>query len=207
MSPATTRSITSKSQSKSKSQHQQPQRSSSKQPLVFRFQNDDTILRRILTESKTIALIGASDKPHRDSYHIMGLLLDYGYDVYPVNPILATKKDDNDGNNIKLYNRTIYSSMKDISNNGIKIDLVNIFRRSDQVETIVNEIIDIGDAKCIWFQIGVINDTATRKAVDNGLLVARDVCPYHELPRLGITGPNNNNNSNNDKNNDNDNMY
>ncbi|OEU16224.1 NAD(P)-binding protein, partial [Fragilariopsis cylindrus CCMP1102] len=146
----------------------------------------DTILRRILTESKTIALIGASDKPHRDSYHIMGLLLYYGYDVYPVNPILATKKDDNDGNNIKLYNRTIYSSMKDISNNGIKIDLVNIFRRSDQVETIVNEIIDIGDAKCIWFQIGVINDTVTRKAVDNGLLVARDVCPYHELPRLGI---------------------
>ena len=76
----------------------------------------------------------------------MGVLLEYGYDAYPVNPILATKKDDNDGNSIKLYNRTIYSSMKDISNIGIKIDLVNIFRRSDQVETIVNEILDIGDA-------------------------------------------------------------
>ena len=55
----------------------------------------------------------------------------------------------------------------------MKIDLVNLFCRSDQVETIVNEILDIGDAKCIWFQIGVINDTATRKAIDNRLLVAQ----------------------------------
>ena len=53
---------------------------------------------------------------------LWGVLLDYGYDVYPVNPMLAATKKDNDGNTIKIYNRTIYSSMEDISNIGIKID-------------------------------------------------------------------------------------
>jgi predicted CoA-binding protein len=199
MSP-TTRSNTSQSQQSQQSQSQSEHKSSK-----FKFKNDDNILRRILTESKNIALIGASDKPHRDSYEIMGLLLEYGYNVYPVNPLLAAKKDNN-GSNIKLYNRTVYSSMKDIASKaGIKIDLVDIFRKSDQVENIVNEIIDIGDAKCVWFQIGVNNDIATKKAINAGLLVARNVCPYHELPRLGITGPNgpnptNSNNSNSSSN-------
>jgi len=205
MSP-TTRSNTSQSQQSQQSQSQSEHKSSK-----FKFKNDDNILRRILTESKNIALIGASDKPHRDSHEIMGLLLEYGYNVYPVNPTLAAKKDNN-GSNIKLYNRTVYSSMKDIASKaGIKIDLVDIFRKSDQVENIVNEIIDIGDAKCVWFQIGVNNDIATKKAINAGLLVARNVCPYHELPRLGITGPNgpnptNSNNSNSSSNHNNNHM-
>lgn len=147
------------------------------------FRNTDAMTRRILTESKTVAVVGASNKPHRDSYEITGLWIEHGYEVYPVNPNIAKLSPPNN----RIHGRLVYSSLEEIPTS-ICIDLVDIFRKSSEAGTVVESAINIG-AKSVWLQEGVIDPKAAKRAIQNGLNVAMDVCPYHELPRLGITGP------------------
>lgn len=148
------------------------------------FRNTDAMTRKILTESKTVAVVGASNKPHRDSYEITGLWIEHGYEVYPINPLVAKLSPPNN----KIHRRVVYPSLEEISS-GIQIDLVDIFRKSSEAGKVVDSAISIG-AKSVWLQEGVIDAKAAKRAIQNGLNVAMDVCPYHELPRLGITGPN-----------------
>ena len=133
----------------------------------------DTLIKDILTATKSIALVGASKKPERPSYRVMKFLIEQGYDVYPVNPGLA---------GTELLGREVYATLSDIP---APIDMIDIFRKSDAVGPITDEAIEKG-AKVIWTQLGVINPAAAEKAEKSGLKVVTDRCPAIEIPRLGL---------------------
>jgi predicted CoA-binding protein len=132
----------------------------------------DNLIDRILTESRTIALVGASEKPSRPSHGVMAFLQDRGYRVIPVNPGLAGRT---------LLGETVYARLTDIA---MRVDMVDIFRRSEEVGPIVDDAITIG-AKFIWMQLGVIHEPAAQKARAAGLGVVMDRCPAIELQRTG----------------------
>lgn len=139
----------------------------------------DGLLRRILTETKTIALVGASDKPHRASNGVMRFLQGRGYRVIPVNPTLAGKQ---------LNGELVYAGLKDIPQDKTgRIDMVDIFRNSADAAAPTLEAIEIG-AKFVWMQLDVVNELAATKARDAGLEVVMDRCPAIEHPRL-MRGP------------------
>ncbi|MGE0420575.1 MAG: O-acetylhomoserine aminocarboxypropyltransferase, partial [Acetobacteraceae bacterium] len=132
----------------------------------------DARLRRILSSVRTIAMVGASSNWNRPSYFVMKYLQQKGYRVIPVNPGTAGKDQ---------LGERIYASLKDIPD---KIDMVDIFRASDQVGPVVDDAIAIG-AKVVWMQLGVRNDTAAEKAEAAGLEVIMNRCPKIEYGRLG----------------------
>lgn len=133
-------------------------------------------IQSILEQVKTIALVGASDKPTRDSYIVMAYLLAQGYQVIPVSPKLAGQT---------LLGKQVYASLKDIP---VPIDMVDVFRNSDAAYSVAEEAINI-DAKVLWLQIGVINYEAEQLALKAGLKVIMDLCPKLEIKRLGMEKP------------------
>jgi predicted CoA-binding protein len=128
--------------------------------------NNESTIRKILSNSKTIALVGASPKRDRPSNYVMKFLLDHNYDVIPINPGLEGQE---------LYGKTVYASLSSIPKT-VEIDMVDIFRNSAAVLPIVDEAIQAG-AKYIWMQIGVVNEEAAEKARKAGLDVVQDACP------------------------------
>ncbi len=133
---------------------------------------NDNELRRILTETKRIALVGASNKPERPSYHVLEYLLEKGFDVTPVNPGLAGQE---------ILGRKVVGSVAEAA----PLDMVELFRRSEDVGQPVDEAIRFG-AKTIWMQLGVINEAAAARARAAGLAVVMDRCPAIDMPRLGL---------------------
>jgi hypothetical protein len=128
-----------------------------------------TPILKILKNFKTIAVIGASANPERPSNSVSSYMMMHGYNVIPVNPTIG-----------EVLGKKCYSSLSAIPE---KIEVVDIFRRSEDVMPIVDEAIKIG-AKVIWMQEGIINAEAANKARDAGLLVVMDKCMLKEHERL-----------------------
>ncbi|AFJ47553.1 CoA-binding protein [Shimwellia blattae] len=136
---------------------------------------NDELIAGILNSTRTIALVGASDKPDRPSYRVMAFLLDKGYHVIPVSPKVAGKT---------LLGQQGYATLADVPE---PIDMVDVFRNSDAALEVAREAIAAG-ARSLWLQLGVINHEAEALARQAGLQVVMDRCPAIEIPRLGITG-------------------
>ncbi|MGO4677086.1 CoA-binding protein [Bosea sp. 2YAB26] len=134
---------------------------------------EDALIRRILREVKTIALVGASANEARPSWIVTKYLLDRGYDVIPVNPGLAGQT---------LLGKTVYGSLKEIP---IPVDMVEIFRNSEAAGPITDEALALSPLpKVIWMQLSVRNDAAAARADAKGLTVIMNRCPKIEYGRL-----------------------
>jgi uncharacterized protein len=133
----------------------------------------DSDIADLLSSVRTIALIGASDRPDRPSYRVMKFLQDHGYRVLPVNPQITGEH---------VHGEFVWRELGQI---GEPIDMVDIFRRPEAAGEAVDEAIKAG-AKAVWMQLGVINEEAARRAEAAGLKVVMDRCPAIEIPRLGL---------------------
>jgi uncharacterized protein len=135
---------------------------------MFEATSDDE-MRQILSNSKTVAVVGISDKPDRASFRVADFLMKRGYRILPVNPTIDT-----------ALGVRVYASLRDLDE---RVDVVDVFRRSDTVMEVVEDAVAIG-AKVVWMQEGVINHEAARRARDAGLQVVMDHCMMKEYRRL-----------------------
>lgn len=126
-------------------------------------------LRRILMQCRTIAVVGLSANWHRPSYFAAKYMLEHGYTVIPVNPAYK-----------EVLGQACYPSLRDVPQ---KVDMVDCFRRAEDIPAIADETIGIG-ARVLWMQLGVINPEAARKAEAAGLEVVMDRCVKIEYARL-----------------------
>ena len=133
----------------------------------------DEDIRELLAGARTIAMVGASDRPDRASHRVMKFLQDQGYRVIPVNPQITGEH---------VHGEYVWRELSQI---GEAIDIVDIFRRPAAAGEAVDQAIAVG-AKAVWMQIGVINEEAAARAEAAGLTVVMDRCPKIEIPRLGI---------------------
>ncbi len=132
---------------------------------------EDSYIRGILERVRTIAMVGASANEMRPSYFAMLYLRNKGYRIYPVNPRYAGER---------ILGETVYPDLASLPE---VPDMVQIFRRSEEVPPIVEEAIRIG-ARVVWMQLGVVHEEAARRAEEAGLQVVMNRCPKIEYGRL-----------------------
>lgn len=135
---------------------------------------EDSYLRKILRECRTIAMVGLSANWNRPSYFAAKYLLDRGYKVIPVNPAAAGQE---------ILGQKVYGALTDLR---VKADMVDIFRNSEAAGPISDDAIAHG-AKVVWMQLGVRNDVAAKRAEAAGLKVVMNRCPKIEHSRLAGT--------------------
>lgn len=128
-----------------------------------------SLINKVLNETRVIAVVGLSNKPHRDSYRVAQYLQHQGLRIVPVNPMC----DD-------ILGEPCYDSLEDLP---MQIDMVDCFRRSELIPDIARSAVTIG-AKCLWMQLGIVNDEARAIAQDAGLDVIIDKCTKIEHQRL-----------------------
>jgi uncharacterized protein len=133
---------------------------------------DDDTIRKVLTETKRVALVGASANPARAAHGVQLFLQRHGYHVTPVNPGLAGQA---------LHGQTVVAGLQDAA----PLDMVDVFRASEHVGPVMGEAIGLG-AKVVWLQLGVIDEAAAARGRAAGLIVVMDRCPAIEISRLGL---------------------
>lgn len=140
--------------------------------------NQSDAIDAILRTCRTVAVVGLSPKPHRDSWRVARYMQEHGWRIVPVNP-----------NATEVLGERAYTTLAEAAREHA-IDLVDVFRHSDQVPALVDEAIAIG-ARAIWLQLGIAHDAALARAAAAGLLVVQDRCLKVEHARrasaLGLT--------------------
>ena len=138
-----------------------------------RYDLEDHKIVETLTKVKTIALIGASEKPERDSYKVMAFLINEGFQVFPINPLLA---------GTTIMERKVYGCLGDVAS---PIDMLDVFRQSKYLYDIVVEATQ-ANITTIWTQLGVTEASAELLAIKNGITMIVNRCPAIEIPRLKL---------------------
>ena len=133
----------------------------------------DAYLRGILESARVVAIIGASPRPQRPSHGVMRYLQRHGYRAIPVNPFAAGGE---------ILGERCYARLADIPE---RVDMADIFRRSDAAGGMVDEAIAAG-VRFVWMQLGVYDAAAAARAEAAGIAVVMNRCPAIEIPRLGI---------------------
>jgi predicted CoA-binding protein len=128
-------------------------------------------LRKLLTDARTIAVVGASSNPDKPSHGIMKKLLAAGYRIIPVNP-----------RETEVLGQKSFASLRDVPE---KVDIVDVFRRAEDTPSIADDAVAIG-AKAIWLQSGISNDETARRAQAGGVMAIMDACigVEHSLLRI-----------------------
>ena len=122
-----------------------------------------TAIRQSLAHCQTIAVVGLSPKPHRDSFRVAQYMQNQGFRIVPINP-----------NAHEVLGEKTYASLTEAAQHA-RIDMVNCFRNSEDIPPIAAEAIAIG-AKSLWLQLGVVHDAAAKQATDAGLVVVQNLC-------------------------------
>ena len=135
----------------------------------------DTELRSILGDAETIAVVGLSSNPLKDSYHVAEFLQHKGYRIIPVNP-----------NETEVLGETAYPTLLDVPKE-VRIDVVDVFRRAEHTPPIAEEAVKVG-ARVLWLQDGIVNEEAWRIAEAGGLTVIMGVCIRTTTRRLEREG-------------------
>jgi predicted CoA-binding protein len=130
---------------------------------------DDAVIREILSKPRTIAVVGCSPKPQRDSNAIARLLLLRGHRVIPVNP-----------GHRQILDQTCYPDLLSIPE---PVEMVDVFRRTEYVSGIADQAIHIG-AKILWTQLGIYDEASAERARNAGMIVIMNRCPAIEYQRL-----------------------
>jgi uncharacterized protein len=133
---------------------------------------DDATIRRILADTRRIAVVGASPRPVRPSNEVLHFLVRRGYEVTGVNPGIAGRS---------LHGRPVVARLDEAA----PLDMVDVFRNSRHVGPVVDEAIRLS-ARTVWMQLGVIDEDAAARAREQGITVVMDRCPIIEVRRLGL---------------------
>ncbi|PVX28443.1 CoA-binding protein [Sphingomonas pokkalii] len=134
----------------------------------------DEDIKALLEETRTIAMVGASDRPNRPSNGVMLLLQRHGFRVIPVNPRITGEH---------IHGEFVF---RDLDQIGVPLDMVDIFRKSEDAGAVVDAAIAAG-AKSVWMQLDVVDEAAAARAEAAGLKVVMNRCPAIEIRRLGLT--------------------